>query len=62
MSKPKRSSDDYVHLNKKITNKDHIKVLKEIARENGVGNKEAAYLLLCQAMKKEFEKRNNLGK
>lgn len=54
MAKPKRSSDEYIHLNKKITDKQNIKLLKFLAEEWNVTDKEAAYRLLCFAMKKEM--------
>lgn len=58
MAKPKRSSDEYIHLNKKITDRENIKLLDHLADEWNVTNKEAAYRLLCEAMKRERERRN----
>lgn len=58
MAKPKRSSDDYVQLKKKITDKENIKLLNALATDWNITNKEAAYRLLCEAMKRERDKRS----
>lgn len=57
MSKPKRSSDEYIQLKKKITDKENIKLLTALAEEWNVTDKEAAYRLLCEGMKRERDKR-----
>lgn len=54
--KPKRSSDEYIHLNKKITDKDNIKLLKTLSANWNVTPKEAAYRILCEGMKKERDR------
>lgn len=61
MPKPKRSSDQYVHLNKKITDKENLKLLTVLSTEWNITKKEAAYRLLCDAMKRERDKRNPSG-
>ncbi|MBP6477746.1 MAG: hypothetical protein KBA90_13900 [Chitinophagaceae bacterium] len=58
MAKPKRSSDDYIHLNKKVTDRENIKLLNQLGEDWNITNKEAAYRLLCEAMKRERDKRN----
>ena len=58
MPKPKRSADDYIHLNKKITDKQNIKLLISLSDEWNITPKEAAYRLLCESMKRERERRN----
>jgi len=62
MPKPKRSSDDYIHLNKKITNRDHIKVINMIVEETGAEKKDVVYRILCEALKRECDKRGLTSK
>lgn len=58
MPKPKRSADNYIHLNKKVTNKEDIKLLLELKDEWNITKEQAAYRVLCEALKRERDKRN----
>lgn len=57
MPKPKRSADNYIHLNKKITDKESIKLIDDIAAEEGVPRKDAVYLFFFRCLKREKERR-----
>lgn len=62
MSKPRRSSDDYIHLNKKITGKENIKVLNRLKDEWNITAKDAAYRVLCEGLKRETDRLNRISK
>lgn len=55
--KPKRSSDDYIQLNKKITNKEVIKIIKILSEETLFSECEICYRFITESASNEIRKR-----
>lgn len=59
MANPKRSSDGYIQLNKKITNKEIRNIICIIARDWKMTEQEVCYEFIRDRSVKEIEKRKN---
>lgn len=55
--KPKRSSDDYIQLKKKITNKEVIKIVSVLSTEWLLSPTEVCYRFIAECAAKEIKKR-----
>lgn len=53
----KKASDDYIHLNKKITTKVIVNHLKILAKEKGKTEKEICYDLIIEGVMRDFDRR-----
>ena len=58
MAKPKRSSDDYIQLNKKITDKDIRNIIGLTARDWRMTTQQVCYEFIRKQAIAEIEKRN----
>lgn len=58
--KPKRSSDDYIQLKKKITNKEVIKIVNILSVELLLSPCEVCYRFVYESASKEIRKRENI--
>lgn len=58
--KPKRSSDDYIQLKKKITNKEVIKIVDVLSAEMLLSRSEVCYRFIHDSASKEIKKRENI--
>lgn len=57
---PKRASDNYIRLCKKITNIEVIKGVNELAKDRLATDQEVCYQLICEGVKSELEKKRKL--
>lgn len=62
MSKPKRTSDDYIQLNKKITNKEIRNIILILARDWRMTEQEVCYEFIRARAISEIEKRDSQTK
>ena len=58
MLKPKRTSDDYIHLNKKIIDKDIRNIICLLARDWRMTDQQVCYEFIRKQAIIEIEKRN----
>lgn len=58
---PRRSSDNYIQLNKKITQKPIIAIIKTIASETLVSDQEVCYKMITECAQKEIERRKKIA-
>lgn len=57
---PKRSSDDYVQLKKKITNKDVLNIILILKRDWLLTEQEVCYRLILEGAQREINKRKKI--
>ena len=57
MTKPKRSSDEYIQLNKKITNREIRNIICLIAKDWKITEQQVCYEFIRERAIKEIEKR-----
>lgn len=57
---PRRSSDNYIQLQKKITNKDVIKVVGHLSKEWLLSPTETCYQMITEYAKKEIDRRQKI--
>jgi len=58
--KPKRSSDNYIQLKKKITNKEVIKIVSVLSTEWLLSPAEVCYRFIHETAAKEIKKREQI--
>lgn len=59
MEKPKRSSDDYIQLNKKIIDKDIRNIIGILSRDWKMTEQQVCYEIIRERAVKEIDKRKN---
>lgn len=57
---PKRSSDNYIQLCKKITKVEVIKGVKEIATDRLATDQDVCYQLICEGVVRELKKKKDI--
>ncbi len=55
--KPIRSQDNYIQLKKKITNKEVIKVIKQVAKDQLLTDVEVCYKFIVESARAEIKKK-----
>jgi hypothetical protein len=58
--KPKRSSDGYIQLNKKITNKEVIKIVSVLSTEWLLSPSEVCYRFIADSAAREIKKKEQI--
>lgn len=59
--KPARSSDNYIQLKKKITNKEVIKIVSVLSTEWLLSPTEVCYRFIHESASREIKKRNEIN-
>lgn len=59
---PKRSSDDYIQLNKKVTNKEVIKIVNVLSSEWLLSPSEVCYRFISESALREIKKKDDIRK
>lgn len=59
---PKRSSDEYIQLHKRVTNKEVIKIVKTLSTEWLLSPSEVCYRFIAESAAREIKKKEELRK
>lgn len=62
MSRPKRSSDSYIQLKKKVTNKEIIKIVNILSIEWLLSPNDVCYRFIAESAAREIKKKQDFQK